>query len=198
MLQSHETLVNYMTPLGLHHIMGNGHHYGPAPWSNNLPRPDWNPVYYHKADSIGIGFDRTTKGTNALQQYKPEVQKQFDPLVACDEKYLLWFHHVSWRHQMKSGKSLWEELCYHYQAGVDSVRAMQRQWNNLSAFVDEERFQHVKMLLGVQVSEAVWWRDACLLYFQSFSKMPLPAGVEKPAHALEYYKQLRFPYAPGN
>lgn len=198
MLQSHETLVNYMTPLGLHHIMGNGHHYGPAPWSDNLPRPDWNPVYYHKADGSGIGFDRTTTGTNALQQYNPEVQKQFDPLSSCDEKYLLWFHHVSWGHKMKSGKSLWEELCNHYQAGVDSVRSMQRQWDKLSGYIDEERFRHVKMLLAVQESEAVWWRDACLLYFQSFSKMPLPAGVEKPAYTLDYYKQLKFPYAPGN
>ena len=99
---------------------------------------------------------------------------------------------------MKSGKSLWEELCNHYQAGVDSVRLMQRQWDKLFGYIDEERFRHVKMLLAVQESEAVWWRDACLLYFQSFSKMPLPAGVEKPAYTLDYYKQLKFPYAPGN
>ena len=198
MLVSHETMVNYMTPLGLHHIMGNGHHYGPAPWSDNLPRPDWNPVYYHKADSLGVGFDRTSAGSKALQQYQPDVRKQFDPLAACDEKYLLWFHHVPWRYKMKSGRTLWEELGLHYQAGVDSARGMQRDWNKLKGLVDEERFEHVKMLLAIQAEDAAWWRDACLLYFQGFAKMPLPNGVEQPAHSLEYYKQLRFPYAPGN
>ncbi|MFC0772006.1 alpha-glucuronidase family glycosyl hydrolase [Terrimonas alba] len=198
MLASHETMVNYMTPLGLHHIMGNGHHYGPAPWSNNLPRPDWNPVYYHKADSTGIGFDRTAKGSNALAQYAPEVRKQFEDLNTCDEKYLLWFHHVSWKHPMKSGRSLWEELCYHYYKGVNDIRNMQQQWNLLEKYLDAERFRQVKMLLAIQEQEAVWWRNACLLYFQSFSGMPIPGKYEQPGKTLEYYKKLKFPYAPGN
>ncbi|RYF96746.1 MAG: alpha-glucuronidase, partial [Chitinophagaceae bacterium] len=117
MMGSHETLVNYMTPLGLHHIMGNGHHYGPAPWSDNLPRPDWNPVYYHKADKDGIGFDRTASGSHALAQYAPEVRLKFENIETSDEKMLLWFHHVSWKHKMKSRRTLWEELCFLYDKG---------------------------------------------------------------------------------
>jgi alpha-glucuronidase len=198
MLHSHETMVNYMTPLGLHHIMGTGHHYGPAPWIDNLNRADWNPVYYHKADSFGIGFDRTKTGSDALSQSAPQVQSIYGDLNTCPEEYLLWFHHVSWKHKMKSGRNLWEELCYKYYTGVDSVRAMQKQWAQLSAFVDTERFKQVSMLLAVQEKEAVWWRNACLLYFQQFSGMPIPAQYEKPDQDLEYYKSLRFPYAPGN
>ncbi len=197
MLSSRETVVNYMTPLGLHHIMGTGHHYGPAPWVNNAGRADWNPVYYHKADSFGIGFERSSRGSNALEQYAPEVQKQYEDSNTCPEKYLLWFHHVSWNHKMKSGRTLWDELCHSYYAGVDSVRAMQQQWNSLKPFIDEERFRHVQMLLNVQLSEAIWWRNACLLYFQTFSGKPIPAQYEKPDHTLAYYQALRFPYAPG-
>jgi alpha-glucuronidase len=196
MLSSREILVNYMTPLGLHHIMGNGHHYGPAPWANTLPRPDWNPVYFHKADSAGIGFDRTSKGTNALEQYKPEVRKQFEDPGTCDERYLLWFHHVRWDHKMRSGRTLWNELCYRYYNAVDQMRAIQKQWDGLKNHVDKQRFEHVKMLLAIQVKEAVWWRNACLLYFQTFSNMPIPPQYEKPDKSLDYYKSLRFPYAP--
>ena len=198
MLSSYEAMVNYMTPLGLHHIMGNGHHYGPAPWSDNLPRPDWNPIYYHKADTVGIGFDRTATGTNALSQYFPAVRKQYEDINTCDEKYLLWFHHVSWKHKMRSGRTLWEELCYKYYQGVDEIKTMQEQWNQLEKQVDKERFQQVKMLLAIQVKEAIWWRNACLLYFQTFSRMPIPLTYEQPDKTLEYYKSLRFPYAPGN
>lgn len=198
MLSSHEAMVNYMTPLGLHHIMGNGHHYGPAPWSNNLPRPDWNPVYYHKADSLGIGFDRTSSGTNALAQYAPEVRKQYEDVNTCDERYLLWFHHVSWKHKMKSGRTLWEELCYKYYKGVDEIKNIQQQWDQLGKYIDQERFQHVQLLLAIQVKEAIWWRNACLLYFQTFSKMPIPAEHDQPDKTLDYYKRLHFPYAPGN
>ncbi|HKZ65420.1 MAG TPA: alpha-glucuronidase family glycosyl hydrolase [Chitinophagaceae bacterium] len=198
MLSSHETMVNYMTPLGLHHIMGNGHHYGPAPWSDNLPRPDWNPVYYHQADSFGIGFDRTVRGTNALAQFAPEIRKQYEDINTCDEKYLLWFHHVSWKHKMKSGLTLWEELCAKYYKAVDDIKAIQQQWNSLKNYVDAERFQHVQQLLTIQVKEAIWWRNACLLYFQTFSKMSIPDKYEQPDKSLKYYKSLRFPYAPGN
>jgi alpha-glucuronidase len=198
MLSSHEILVNYMTPLGLHHIMGTGHHYGPAPWVDNSGRADWNPVYYHRADSFGIGFDRGIKGSNALAQYASEVRKQFEDINSCPEKYLLWFHHVSWKHKMRSGRNLWEELCYKYYSGVDSLKRMQLEWNTVKQLVDEERFNHVKMLLNRQVKEAIWWRNACLLYFQTFSKMPIPDKYEKPVETLEYYKSLRFPYAPGN
>ena len=198
MLSSYETMVNYMTPLGLHHIMGNGHHYGPAPWSNNLPRPDWNPVYYHRADSFGIGFNRNSTGSNALAQYPEAISKLYSDSNTCDEKFLLWFHHVSWSHTMQSGNSLWKELCFTYNEGVLGVRKMQQTWNSLETHIDEERFKQVKMFLAIQEQEAVWWRDACLLYFQTFSRMPLPDGIEKPLHSLAYYQSLKFPYAPGN
>ena len=198
MLSSHEAVVNYMTPLGLSHIMGTGHHYGPAPWVNNAGRADWNPVYYHRADTIGIGFDRTSKGSNAVAQYKPELQKLFENINTCPEKYLLWFHHVPWTHKMKSDRTLWEELCFKYNQGVDSVRKMQKTWNSLKDKIDKERFVQVSMLLEIQAKEAVWWRDACLSYFQTFSKMQIPAQYEQPAHPLSYYQALSFPYAPGN
>ena len=198
MLTSHEALVNYMTPLGLHHIMGYGHHYGPAPWYDKAPRADWNPTYFHKADKDGIGFDRTAKGSNALAQYSPEVRKQYENVNTCPEEHLLWFHHVRWDHKMKSGRTLWEELCAKYYEGVNSVRAMQKSWNNMKPYVDAERFEQVRMLLVIQEKEAVWWRNSCLLYFQTFSGMPIPAQYEQPDKTLEYYKNLRFPFAPGN
>ena len=197
MLASREIIVNYMTPLGLHHIMGYSHHYGPAPWYNSAPRADWNPTYFHKADSVGIGFDRTATGSNALSQYTPQVRKQFEDINTCDEKYLLWFHHVPWNFKMRSGRNLWEELCYKYYAGVDSVRLIQQAWNKLQGFIDNERFEQVKMLLTIQEKEAVWWRNACVLYFQTFSKMPIPKGLEQPDKSLAYYESLQFPYAPG-
>ncbi|PWV56232.1 alpha-glucuronidase family glycosyl hydrolase [Chitinophaga sp. S165] len=198
MLTSREAVVNYMTPLGLHHIMGNGHHYGPAPWSNKAPRPDWDPVYYHKADAKGVGFDRTASGSNALQQYQPAVRQLYADSNACSDQYLLWFHHVSWQHKMHSGRTLWNELCHKYQEGVDSVSAMQQQWRQLKKHIDPERFHQVEMLLAIQHKDAIWWRNACLLYFQTFSGMPFPAGYEQPDHTLGYYQQERFPYAPGN
>ena len=198
MLRSREIMVNYMTPLGLHHIMGNGNHYGPAPWSNHAARADWDPIYYHKADSIGIGFDRTATGSNALAQYQPPLAAHYATIASTPDSFLLWYHHVPWTYQMKSGRTLWNELCYRYNSGVDSARWMQQQWDAQKGKVDDERFQQVKMLLAIQVKEAVWWRNACLLYFQTFSKMPIPANYEKPDHTLEYYQALRFPYAPGN
>ncbi len=198
MLGSRESLVNYMTPLGLHHIMGDGHHYGPSPWSDRLGRADWNPVYYHRADSIGIGFDRTIKGSNALEQYQPQVQNLYKDVASCPEEYLLWFHHVSWTYKMKSGKTLWDELAGKYQSGVNDVRSMQQNWFTLKGLIDKEQFEQVNMLLAVQEKEAVWWKNACLLYFQTFSKMPFPTGFELPDRNLEYYKSLRFQFAPGN
>jgi alpha-glucuronidase len=196
MLASHETLVNYMTPLGLHHIMGYSHHYGPAPWYDKAPRADWNPVYFHRADSAGIGFDRTTSGSNALGQYTPEARRQWENLRDCPDEYLLWFHHVPWTYTLHSGRSLWNEMCYRYESGVAGVQQMVRTWDSVAPYVDEERAAQVKMLLNIQLDEASWWRDACLSYFQTFSGMPLPTGVPAPAHTLEYYKSLKFPYAP--
>lgn len=198
MLSSREAVVNYMTPLGLHHIMGGGHHYGPAPWISRMPRADWTSVYYHKADENGIGFDRTASGSNALEQYAPEVRTIYEDPETCPEEYLLWFHHLPWDFKMKSGKTLWDEICLHYQQGVNEVRQMQQTWENQKEKVDEERWEHTKMLLAIQEEEAVWWRNACLLYFQTFSKKPFPAGVEKADKPLAYYQGLKFPFAPGN
>ncbi|RYY60004.1 MAG: alpha-glucuronidase [Chitinophagaceae bacterium] len=198
MLESRDVAVQYSNPIGLHHIMATGHHYGPAPWVSNLSRPEWNPVYYHKADSAGIGFDRTTSGSNALAQYKPEARQQWENPGTCDEKFLLWFHHLPWTYKMKSGRTLWEELCYQYYTGADRVRDMQQVWNSLKTYIDTQRFVSVSMLLEIQYKEALWWRDACLLYFGQYSRMPLPQQYEPPAHTLDYFKSLKFPYAPGN
>ena len=197
MMDSREAVVNYMTPLGLHHIMGWDHHYGPAPWIKDKPRADWTSVYYHQADNAAIGFDRTSKGSNALGQYSPEVQRIYEQLENCPEEYLLWVHHVPWDHKMKSGKTLWEELCGHYYNGAESVRKMQIAWNTLQGKIDEDRFRQVRSLLSIQYKEAIWWRNACVLYFQTFSKKDLPVGFEKPDKTLEYYQSLEFRFAPG-
>lgn len=194
---SYETLVNYMTPLGLHHIMGWDHHYGPSPWISDKHRADWTSVYYHKADSEGIGFDRTANGSNAVGQYHEPVQELFSSLETCPEKYLLWFHHLSWDYKTQSGRTLWDELCHRYYSGADSARWMNKAWDELQGKVDEERYNSVKMSLNIQEKEARWWRNSCVLYFQSFSGKPIPAGLEKPEHSLEYYMNLSFPYAPG-
>jgi alpha-glucuronidase len=188
MLGSHEAVVNYMTPLGLHHLFWGGHHYGPAPWWDTEKRDDWNPVYYHKADAFGIGFDRTKTGSNTVSQYHSPLREQLSDVDRCPEKFLLWFHHVSWDHKMKSGRTLWDELALHYQHGVDWVRETRATWNALRGVIDEERYSEISAKLAIQERDAVWWRDACLLYFQTFAKRPLPHGVEKPAHALADYK----------
>ncbi|HWS88863.1 MAG TPA: alpha-glucuronidase family glycosyl hydrolase [Pyrinomonadaceae bacterium] len=188
MSESHEAAVNYMTPLGLHHIMWGGHHYGPAPWENKFERADWNPVYYHKADARGVGFDRTKTGSNAVAQYSPEVRAVFGDPDRTPEKYLLWFHHVPWDRKVRSGRTLWDELALRYQRGVDWVRAARKRWDSLSGRIDPERHAAVARKLEIQERDAVAWRDACLLYFQTFSKRPLPPGVEKPQKTLEEYK----------
>jgi alpha-glucuronidase len=187
MLESHDAVVDYMTPLGLHHIMWAGHHYGPAPWWDKEPRPDWNPVYYHRADARGLGFDRTKSGSNALKQYHPPVRSRFGNPATTPEKYLLWFHHVPWDHRMRSGRTLWDELALRYQRGVDWVRAARKEWDRQSDVIDPERHAEVAKKLAIQERDAVVWRDAVLLYFQTFSKRQLPAGVEKPQKSLEDY-----------
>ncbi|MEZ4994058.1 MAG: alpha-glucuronidase family glycosyl hydrolase [Saprospiraceae bacterium] len=194
---SHETCVRYMTPLGLHHIMGAGHHYGPGPWVSKMPRADWTSVYYHKADEKGLGFDRTASGSNALEQYHPDLAEQYADPDKIPLKFLLWFHHVPWDHPLSTGRNLWNELCHQYHQGAAEVTQMKEDWQSIKEFIDEERFQQVKMHLDIQEKEAKWWRDACLSYFQTFSKMPIPAELEQPAHDLEYYESLRYPYSPG-
>jgi alpha-glucuronidase len=197
MLPSRETVVNYMTPLGLHHIMGYNHHYGPGPWVKGKARQDWTSVYYHRADSLGVGFNRSSTGSNSLEQYHPEVRKVFENASQCPDEYLLWFHHLPWTYKMKSGKTLWEELCRHYYDGAEKVNQMQVRWRDVKGKIDEERFAHVEAFLTIQKKEAELWRDACVLYFQTFSKMEIPTGLTRPEKPLEYYEKLSFPYAPG-
>ncbi len=188
MLESHEACVNYMNPLGLHHLFWGGHHYGPAPWWDTEKRDDWNPVYYHKADAFGIGFDRTKTGSNTVSQYHAPVRRQFENLETCPEKFLLWFHHVAWDHKMKSGRSLWDELALQYQDGVSWVRATRSQWAGLASVIDAEQHAAIAAKLAIQERDAIWWRDASLVYFQTFAKRPLPQGVEPPAKTLADYK----------
>lgn len=197
MIASREIVVQYMTPLGLHHIMGWNHHYGPGPWIKDKQRADWTAVYYHKADEKGIGFDRSTTGSNALEQYAPAVRSLYETTQQCPEKYLLWFHHVNWDYRLKSGKTLWDEICLAYYKGADSVAWMQRQWQSVENKIDAERFNQVKTFLEIQHNEAVWWRNSCTLYFQTFSGKNLPPGLEKPDKTLSYYESLEFPFAPG-
>ena len=167
------------------------------PWIKDKQRADWTAVYYHKADSAGIGFDRTASGSNAVAQYFPPVQQKFESLRTCPDKYLLWFHHLPWDYKMDSGRTLWDELCYKYYGGVDKVREMQKTWDSIEGYVDQERFNHVKTFLKIQEKEAIWWRDACVLYFQTFSNRDIPKGLEKPDHDLEYYMSLDPKYVPG-
>jgi alpha-glucuronidase len=195
-LSSREAVVNYMTPLGLHHIMGYNHHYGPGPWVNK-GRADWTSVYYHKADSAGIGFNRTSTGSKALNQYAAPVREQLESLETCPEKFLLWFHHLPWTYKVKSGKTLWDEICYTYNKGVDDVKTLQQEWKSVEGKVDGERYKMVSDFLSIQQKEAVWWKNACLSYFQTYSRMPIPSGIDKPDHTLEYYQKLSFPFAPG-
>jgi alpha-glucuronidase len=195
MLTSREAVVSYMTPLGLAHIMATGHHYGPGPWADG-GRPDWTPSYYHRADTIGIGFDRTAAGSNAVAQYFPPVRDRYASRATVPDSLLLWFHHVRWGERLRSGRTLWEELVLRYSAGVDSVRSMQSSWRTLRDKIDSARFRNVDDFLTIQQKEARWWRDASLQYFQTFARKPVPAGYEAPLHPLEYYLRLRCPPDP--
>lgn len=191
MQQSRETVVNYRNPLGLNHIMNFATHYGPGPWYKD---PHWDAKDYHKADETGIGVDRTSKGSNVVNQYAKPLAEILENLNTCPQKDLLWFHHLPWDYKMPSGKILWDELVAYYYKGVEEVRGMRKLWDSMEGKIDAERFNHVKQLLKVQEDEAIWWRDGCVLYFQTFSKRPIPSQHEHPKHTLEYYKRIPFPY----
>ena len=186
-LESREAVVDYMTPLGLAHIM-NGPHYGPEPWGHPVQRPDWNPVYYHRADTNGIGFDRTSTGSDAVSQYHSPLRERFADLSTCPEELLLWFHRVPWDYKMHSGRTLWDELGLHYQRGINWVGETRAKWDALSSVIDPERHAAVAAKLAIQEHDAIWWRDAEILYFQTFSKLPLPGGMSKPQHTLDELK----------
>jgi alpha-glucuronidase len=195
MLGSREALVAYMTPLGLAHIMAAGHHYGPGPWVSR-GRPDWTSVYYHRADTLGIGFDRTASGSDALEQYFPPVRRGWATRDSVPDALLLWFHHVGWTERLRSGRTLWDELVARYSAGVDSARGLGRAWESVEGVVDTARFRRVRAFLSIQAHEARWWRDAVLAYFQTFSRLPFPAGYAEPAHPLPFYERLPCPADP--
>mgnify|MGYP001405594549 CR=1 FL=1 len=156
MMASREAVVDYMTPLGLHHLMGAGHHYGPAPWVDRAPRADWTSVYFHRADENGIGFDRTASGSNAVAQYAPPVAERFGNLQTVPEELLLWFHRLPWDYRMPSGRTLWEELVHRYTRGVQTVKTMRETWAKLSAYIDAERYEQVAAFLAIQEKEAGW------------------------------------------
>jgi len=156
-------------------------------------RADQTPTYFHRADSAGLGFDRTPSGSNAVAQYFPPVRDRYARLATTPDSVLLWFHHLPWSHRMRSGRTLWDELVTRYDAGVDSVRSMQRAWRSVRGKVDDERFADVDAFLTIQEKEARWWRDASVQYFQTFSRRPLPAGSPAPAQPLDFYRRLRCP-----
>jgi alpha-glucuronidase len=197
MMTSREAVVDYMTPLGLTHQMATGHHYGPGPWVSELSRPEWNPVYYHRADSSGIGFDRTATGSNAVALYAAPVAAAFSDLNTIPLEYLLWFHHVSWDRRLSSGRTTWAELLYRHDRGVAAVKTMAEDWAQLAGKIDTARHAEVARYLGVQLREAQWWRDASIAYWLSVSGRALPPGVAPPPQSLSYYRGLQFPYAPG-
>lgn len=187
MLESREAIVDYMMPLGLHHIFSANGHYGPGPWwAPHKMRKDWTPPYYHQADTLGIGFDRTQSGSNAVVQYHEPLRSVFSDLSTCPEAYLLWFHHLPWDYKTKSGQTLWEELCIHYDHGVQQVRQFQKTWDQVARYVDKDRFADVQKRLRDQSLNALEWKDGCLLYFQQFSRKPIPYNLERPLYNLDY------------
>ena len=194
MLDSREAVVDYMMPLGLHHIFAWNHHYGPEPWCEiSGARADWLPSYYHRADKVGLGFDRTTSGSDAVSQYPDSLAAVFNSLDSCPEEYLLWFHHVPWGYKLKSGNTLWDELCYKYQSGVDKAHEFCEIWKQMSPYIDKERYEAVARRLKIQADDAVWWKDACLEYFRTFSRMKYPSGVDKPIYRLKELKKVKLP-----
>ena len=177
MMTSREACVNYMMPLGLHHIFKFDHHYGPEPDGFIASYPlEWCPVYYHKADAQGVGFDRSSKGTDAVGQYPEPYRSLYDNIATCPEEYLLWFHHVAWNYKMKSGSTLWQELCMKYNMGVAMVEVYRDFWHTSAKQYmkgHEQEWQHTDSLLNVQLENAKEWRNTCLKYFQTFSKMKI-------------------------
>ncbi|OFP40172.1 alpha-glucuronidase [Prevotella sp. HMSC069G02] len=174
MTTSREACVDYMMPLGLHHLFASQHHYGPEADGVKVEYPlEWCPIPYHKAAADGIGFDRSSKGTNAVSQYREPYRSLYDNLATCPDEYLLWFHHVPWDYRLHNGDMLWDELCALYYRGIEQVVSYQKLWNKLRPQIDQERWEHVNRLLALQLENAKECRDYVLRYFQQFSKMPL-------------------------
>ena len=194
MLDSHEASVKYMQPLGLHHIFAGGHHYGPGVWERIRPggtRPDWVPEYYHRATKETIGFDRTSKGTDYVSQYYSPLREKYNNLATCPENLILFFHNLPWTHKMRSGRTLWDEMCYVYTDGLNDVRRFQKIWDQQEGKIDGDRFKAVQYKLREQLRDAIWWRDGVLLYFQSLNELPIPYELERPMNKLEDLMRYR-------
>ena len=184
LLKSREAVVDYMMPLGLHHIFAGGHHYGPEPWyAPRGVREDWVPPFYHRADSIGLGFNRSSHeeacvkgnvGSNNAGQYPEPLRTLYNNMGTCPENLILWFHHVPWDYTMSNGLSLWDNLCYTYDRGVRQANEFVKTWEAMKPYVPAEQFKEQQWRFERQAKDAQWWRDACLLYFQTFSHRPLP------------------------
>lgn len=193
LMKTREAVVSYMMPLGIHHIFAGNHHYGPEPWyAPEGCREDWTPPYYHKADAYGIGFNRTTdKGSANVNQYPEPLRSLYNNINTCPEDLILWFHHVSWDYTMRNGLSLWDNLCYKYDEGIRQTREFVKTWESVKPYIAEDRWLAQYERFRRQERDAQWWHDACLQYFQQFSKKPFPADmleIQFPLDALKNYK----------
>lgn len=195
MLGSREAVVDYMMPMGLHHIFAFGHHYGPEPWCEmEGARPDWLPSYYHQAGPDGIGFDRSPSGSDAVAQYPDSLAAIYADPAKCPENLLLWFHHLPWDYRLPSGEILWDALCRHYERGYQYALGMLKTWNECkNAIKDKELWEDVHRRLMTQARDAQWWKDACLEYFSTFHSLPYPADVTPAVHSLEEMKKVKLP-----
>ena len=195
LLKSREAVVDYMMPLGLHHIFAGGHHYGPEPWCNPRGwREDWLPKFYHRADSIGLGFNRTdhtepclagNEGSNNVSQYPEPLRTLYNNIKTCPENLLLWFHHTPWDYTMNNGLSMWDNLCYTYDRGVRQAAEFVKTWESAKPYVNAEKYERQLIRFQRQARDAQWWRDACLLYFQQFSGKQLPPDSPAPQFTLK-------------
>ena len=190
LLESREACVKYEMPLGLHHCFSGAGHYGPGPWDRSS-RPDWEPAYYHKAAADGIGFNRTTTGSNNVSQYNEPLKSIYDNVETCPDNLILWFHHLPWDYKMKSGRTLWNELCYTFEEGIQEARGFIKTWESVEKYVDPYRYGQIHDKLVRQAKDAIWWRDALMLYFQQYSKMDIPADCTQPQHTLDELRRFR-------
>lgn len=190
MLASRENTVHYEMPMGIHHAFAGAGHYGPGPWEQSMRR-DWSPTFYHKAAADGIGFDRTMEGSGAVAQYHEPLKSLYENVETCPEELILWFHHLPWDYQMKGGETLWETLCHTYQSGIDAAASYITTWESVSKYVDSWRYSQVYDKLVRQAKDAIWWRDACIGYFQTFSGMELPSDCTPIQHPIDELRRFR-------
>ena len=190
MLESRANTVRYEMPMGLHHTFSSEGHYGPGPWEGSI-RPDWSPKYYHKAGPDGVGFDRTMNGSGNVGQYHEPLASLYGNLETCPEELILWFHHLPWDYKMKSGETLWDTWCHTFQQGIDSAAGYIDTWADVRKFVDEQRWNEVNVKLIRQAKDALWWRDATMVYFQTFSNMPIPEDCSAPQYTFEELSKVR-------